>query len=75
MIVLKIVHVNIRSLLANFVAFKDFVYAHNYDIICLSETWLSDAVSDNTVMLNNYNLFRHDRQNKVGGGVAIYAKI
>ena len=41
------------------------------DIICITETWLSDEISNDELNLPNYNNFRLDR-NRHGGGVLIY---
>jgi len=48
----------------------------NYDIICLTETWLNDNVFDSELGFTNYNLYRNDRNNlsygkKRGGGVLL----
>ena len=52
------------------------------EIICLSETWLSDKIPDNMLILNSYNFIRQDRDSKIsqtnvksrGGGLMIYFK-
>ena len=41
-------------------------------IICVSETWLHSAVSDNHASIPNYTIFRDDRLTGRGGGVAIW---
>lgn len=48
----------------------------NYNIICLTETWLNDNVLDSKLCFTNYNLYRNNRNNlsygkKRGGGVLI----
>ena len=40
-------------------------------ILGLSETWLSDSITDAEVAVDNYTIFRKDRGSR-GGGVAIY---
>ncbi len=40
-------------------------------ILAVSETWLSDVVSDTQVSIGGYSLFRKDR-NRNGGGIALY---
>lgn len=43
------------------------------DLLSLSETWLSPTVANNVVRINNYKIYRWDRQrNKKGGGICIY---
>ena len=44
---------------------------HEFDVICLSETWLTDDTSDEDITLKNYELYRKDRKEK-GGGVCVY---
>ena len=41
--------------------------------MALSETWLDDSISDTELALENYNLFRKER-NRHGGGVAVYVR-
>lgn len=44
-----------------------------YDIICISETWLNSNISDEDVKISNYKVYRKDRSDDSGyGGVAIY---
>uniref|UniRef100_A0A183TFC7 arginine--tRNA ligase n=1 Tax=Schistocephalus solidus TaxID=70667 RepID=A0A183TFC7_SCHSO len=44
------------------------------DIIAIKETWLSQNISDCEVALSGYQLFRRDRTQRQGGGVAMYVK-
>ena len=46
-------------------------HQHQFDIIAVTETWLTTAVSDDDIGLDNYNVYRKDRQGR-GGGVCIY---
>ena len=41
------------------------------DVICLTETKLSDKINSSEIALPGYNVIRHDR-NRLGGDVAIY---
>ena len=41
-----------------------------FDVIGLTETWLSNSIFDNEILPSNYTLFRCDRQSR-GGGVLI----
>ena len=52
-----------------------FITTHNFDIICLSETFLDCTVSqhDENIMLNGHSLFRADHpSNSKRGGVCLY---
>lgn len=42
------------------------------NVICITETWLNENIPDANVNLLGYNLFRKDRVNGSGGGIAIY---
>ena len=50
----------------------------NYDIIILTETWLRDDVADTELVLDNYSVYRRDRDDNSksnrGGGVLIVVK-
>ena len=41
------------------------------DIVICTETWLNSTVSDSEICPDNYSLFRNDRTDRHGGGVAI----
>lgn len=71
---LRICHVNCQSLYAHYDEFADYFSAADFHIICLSETWLRPAISDDMVHLAGYTLYRCDRQGRMGGGVAFYIK-
>ncbi len=44
-------------------------------MLCITETWLNYDVMDAEVSLENYNIFRGDRQSgRRGRGVALYVK-
>lgn len=71
---LKIAHSNTRSLLKNYLAFTSYFDNFNFDIVALSETWLSTDIPNDLIMFqNNYNIVRKDRSDR-GGGVAVFYK-
>ncbi|XP_020297043.1 uncharacterized protein LOC109861696 [Pseudomyrmex gracilis] len=69
---LRVCHVNCQSLMAYLDDFRLFFTDSQYDIICLSETWLKPAIHDQMVELSGYQLFRYDRTGKSRGGVAFF---
>nr|CAI5846530.1 unnamed protein product [Callosobruchus analis] len=69
---IKICHVNVRSLLNRFNEFKQQVF-NKYDIIAVTETWLTDNIADSAISIVGYKIFRYDRLSR-GGGVAVYVK-
>ena len=44
------------------------IYSHDYDIIAITETWLSNNIFDNEILPINYTIYRNDRGSR-GGGV------
>ena len=46
---------------------------HHFDILAISETWLSDDIPSETVHISRYHLYRNDRRSH-GGGVLLYIK-
>ena len=68
---LKIIHLNIRSLVPKIDLLRTWVYLHKPKIITLSETFLNNDILDNEISIRNYILYRADRATR-HGGVAIY---
>ena len=72
-------HLNIHSLLARgdcgsrLDHLYNFVCDNNYDVIALSEILLSDAINDDKICMEGYEVFRLDRT-RHGGGVALYCR-
>lgn len=70
---LKVGHLNVRSLSTGFEHFREIVIVHKFDVMCLTETWLTANASSDAFVIPNYNLIRNDRDGR-GGGVAIYVR-
>lgn len=70
----KVAHVNAQSLLCHIDEFKTIFQNSLFDLIAISETWLKPNISDKSVSLQEYCLFRNDRTHKGGGGIAIFVK-
>ena len=47
---------------------------HYYDVIAITETFLTHEQTENHLTLPDFTLNRHDRQGKSGGGVALYVR-
>ena len=70
---LKVVHVNARSLSTKLDLFN--AECHAFDIITISETWLSDKDLNSSLLLPNFHApVRQDRLGDRHGGVAIYVR-
>ena len=68
---IAIVHYNVQSFLPK----KDILYAElqEFDVIAISETWLSDNVNTEDIIFSNYHApFRRDRIGDAHGGILIY---
>ena len=66
-----IIHHNTQSLKAHFAAFCTNIVPKNFDVICLSETWLINS-DYSALQIPNYDFFATHPQHKRGGGVAVY---
>ena len=49
------------------------IHEGKYDLIGITETWWDDSHDWNTA-IEGYNLFKRNRSNRKGGGVALYVK-
>ena len=66
-------YLNIRSIVNKLSLFQSYIYSSDFDVICLTETWLSESVFDQEILPTNYNIYRKDRPSR-GGGVLIAIK-
>ena len=69
-------HINANRLnnYTHFTALETEIFTTNYDALAISETFLNDSTPDSHLQLEDFNLYRHDRTGKEGGGVALYVK-
>ena len=55
--------------------FQKLVYSENFDVVALTEKWLTNSVSDNEILDVGYSTYRTDRSTgKRGGGVLLAVK-
>lgn len=72
---LNICHINSRSITSKIDEFRRIFLKTNVHVIMISESWLSEDVTDSMVRIQGYKLFRNDRNTTTkGGGVAMYVK-
>lgn len=75
---LNICSINIQSLCARqFTKFHEFQTCFldsKLDIICLTESWLTEEIPDDLISLQGYKLVRNDRIYGRGGGICVYIK-
>lgn len=70
----KLCHLNAHSMRppVKFLDFSELFTGSGLDVICVTETWLDSSIPDSEIFLRGYRIVRNDRQDKSGGGVAIY---
>ncbi|XP_031334516.1 uncharacterized protein LOC116164468 [Photinus pyralis] len=72
---LDIAHLNTRSLMANFSDLKEMLIFKKYDVLAVTETWLTSRISTIAVDILGYTFVRSDRVcEKRGGGVGMYIR-
>ena len=65
-------HINARSLAPRLNEVCHLLHSERLEILCISETWLSDDTLDAVLLVPGYTLYRRDRPGgRRGGGVAI----
>ena len=70
----KIAHVNIQSLRYKVDDIRILLNDNNFDVLCLTETWLDNNIDDNEIKIDGYNINRLDRTDKQHGGILFYVK-
>ena len=53
--------------------FSTLCIARHFDILCITESWLGDDISDDQIHLDGYFVYRRDR-GSTGGGIVVYVK-
>jgi len=64
-------YTNARSILNKKEELQQIIKSYQPFIIGLTETWLKSDVLDNELDYDLYNIFRHDRDESMGGGVML----
>lgn len=55
--------------------FKLSLSSDTFDVLFITQTWFSQYITDNFLVSNtSYNVYRSDRSNRRGGGVAAFVK-
>ncbi len=63
---------NTMSLAPKIDEVQNFALEFNHDLVCVTETWLRETISDNSIQIPGYFLLRRDRVSDSHGGVCIY---
>ena len=68
-------HLSCQSLASTFTKFEAKNHKYNFNILTLSETWLTENQNLlDYVEISGYDLCYKNRENKCGGGVAAYVR-
>ena len=72
---LKIVHLNIQSMINKIDHIELLLHDNQIHILCLTETWLDDNIDNSDISINGYNVCRLDRNNgESHGGIVCYVR-
>ena len=73
MISINIGHININRLRHKTHHLREILTKHSLSVMAITETWLTEDVSNGEIALDGYRLFRRDRRDgQRGGGVCFY---
>lgn len=70
---LRLVNVNAQSIVNKTDLLEITLLQHDPHVTVITETWLRNEISDDTIFPPNYKVFRKDRASR-GGGVAVLIK-
>ena len=68
----NILYANVRSINNKLDELRLFISDKHYDIVSITESWLTPEILDCTVNLPNFVVNRDDRHTKIGGGVCVW---
>lgn len=71
---LNIAYFNAQSILPKIDEVRVIFSDVNIHAICISESWLKKYITDISICLNGFNVFRNDRPCRRGGGVCIFVR-
>ena len=68
---MKFIEINARSLRNKINDLRDLARAKNLKIISVTETWCKEWMSDGSLSLDSYTLYRCDRKEANGGAKGV----
>ena len=67
-------HSNVRGLYCNLNQIRFLLKYSKLDVFAITETHLNESIGNSELFIDGYCLWRLDRRDKKGGGVAFYVK-
>ena len=67
-------HSNVRGLYCNLNQIRFLLKYSKLDVFAITETHLNESIDNSELFIDGYCLWRLDRRDKKGGGVAVYVK-
>ena len=64
---------NACSLINQLNSFQSYILSCDFDLIAITETWLSNSTLNGEILSSNYTIYRRDRASR-GGGVLLAVK-
>ena len=65
---------NVMSIVPKIDEIFYFLNLQNIDIDLFTETWLKNTIPNEVINIAGYHLYRHDRINRMHGGVCMFIK-
>lgn len=70
-IIVRFAHINVRSLFTGFRELIQIIREENFDVVAITESWLTPDTLDEAVKIPGFKFIRNDRLGR-GGGTGIY---
>ena len=70
----NIFYTNPRSVVSKIDEIYEVSRSNNIDLICITESWLTENIPDNCVSLEGFTTYRCDRVERKGGGICAWIK-
>ena len=67
--------INARSLLPKMDELSLLLNTHPLEVVAITESWLTNDIIDEMVLIDEYNTFRKDRMHGRGGGVCAFVSV
>ena len=65
-------NINAQSLVNKMYLLDEEIKKHELKIVSVTETWGKEEIKDSHFSIKDFNMYRNDRKNKVGGGTILY---